>query len=268
MMSTPSHKSQADAQPNRRPLLVFHKLLGRFSYGATNYSPDRFERLLSQLAQSGWPGVGADDEAPERGRGVVISFDDGYLHLADQLPDIMARLELRPLIFMPADLIGRSNNWDYSHRWCPTPHLDEAGLRRLAESNVTIGSHGASHCDLTTCTPRQLKRELEDSRHRLQDITGQSIDYLSYPFGRCHQRVTEAAEVAGYRRGYTMSFPQPTDTALTCGRYPVYGFDTLWSIRQKLDHGPAYQVERFKTAAIGRLSGGTVFLNRLRRHSS
>ena len=199
---------------------------------------------------------------------MVISFDDGYLHLADLLPELMMRLNLRPLIFMPSDLLGHSNDWDYSHRWCPTPHLDIAELRRLAELNVTIGSHGVSHSDLTSCSPVQLKRELEDSRHRLQDITGQPIDCISYPFGRCNQRVIECAEAAGYRRGFTMNFPRPTDGPLTGGRYPVYGFDTLWSIRQKLEHGPAYQIERLKTAAIGRLSGGTVFLNRLRRRSS
>jgi peptidoglycan/xylan/chitin deacetylase (PgdA/CDA1 family) len=166
---------------------------------------------------------------------------------------------------MPSDLIGRSNEWDYSHRFCPTPHLDTTGLRRLSDLGATIGSHGGSHCDLTSCSPDKLRNELIESRQRLQDITGQPIECISYPFGRCNRRVTEAAGEAGYRRGFTMNFPSRTDDPLACGRYPVYGFDTHWSIRQKLDHGPAYQIERFKTAAIGRLSGGTVLLNYLRR---
>ncbi len=264
-MSTQSQKSKSDRHAELAPLLVFHKLLGHLTYGATNYSPARFERLLIQLGSSGWPVIDICGTLPEQGRGVVISFDDGYLHVADLLPDLIGRLGLRPLIFMPSGLIGHTNDWDYSHRFCPTPHLDETGLRRLAEAGVTFGSHGTTHRDLTLCSPSQLKNELEDSRSRLQDITGQSVDTISYPFGKCNARVIEAASEAGYSRGFTMSFPQASDNPLACGRYPVYGFDTFWSIRQKLEHGPAYHIERLKTAAIGCLAGGTVLLNRLRR---
>lgn len=265
MMSTQSQKSKSDRLAELPPLLVFHKLLGHLTYGSTNYSPTRFERLIIQLERSDWPSIDIGNAIADQGRGVVVSFDDGYLHLADLLPEFIERLGLRPLIYMPSDLIGFSNDWDYSHRLCPTPHLDETGLRRLAEAGVTIGSHGQTHRDLTLCSPSQLKCELEDSRSRLQDITGQSIDTISYPFGRCNARMIEAAGQAGYARGFTMNFPQAGDDPLACGRYPVYGFDTLWSIRQKLEHGPAYHIERLKTAAIGRLAGGTVLLNRLRR---
>jgi len=199
---------------------------------------------------------------------MVISFDDGYLHLAELLPNLIAQFDLHPLIFVPSGLIGRSNDWDYSYRWCPTPHLNKSALRRLVELNVTIGSHGVSHCDLTSCNHVLLKQELEDSRHQLQDITGQPIDYISYPFGRCNVRVTESAAAADYRRGFTMNFPQPSDEPLSRGRFPVYGFDTPWSIRQKLEHGPAYQIEKLKATVVGRLSGGTVLLNFLKRRSS
>ena len=38
---------------------------------------------------------------------MVVSFDDSYLHLAEVLPELISRLHLRPLIFVPTGLIGR-----------------------------------------------------------------------------------------------------------------------------------------------------------------
>jgi len=248
-----------------RPVLVFHKLLDRFSYGATNFSPSRFERLMVTLLKSGWYSASPGEALSERERGVVVSFDDGYHHLADVLPDLIARLDLRPVIFVPTELIGRPNRWDYSYRWRPTPHLDRAAIRRLAELPVTFGSHGGSHTDLTLCRPAHLSREVADSRKLLQDLTGQAINSISYPFGRFNNRVLAAVQDAGYRHGFTMRFPHRSDTPLTWGRLPVYGFDTIWSVCQKLERGPAYQLERFKARIVNRLSGGTVLLNRLRR---
>ena len=260
----------SENQIHRPAVLVFHKLLSRFSYGVTNYSIARFERLLEAVVKTGRRFVPLETEAarPQEGRGVAISFDDGYAHLSDHLPGLIERLPFRPVIFMPAGLIGRTNDWDYSYRLCPTPHLDRRSIRSLVDRGVEFGSHGLSHCDLTRCTGPSLKKQLTDSRKLLQDITGQAVNSISYPFGRSDRRVAQAAAEAGYRQGYTMSFPGDTDQPLERGRIPVYAFDTRWSLQRKLGGGLAGQVERLKTATVNRLAGGTVLLNRLRSRPS
>jgi peptidoglycan/xylan/chitin deacetylase (PgdA/CDA1 family) len=250
-----------------RPItLVFHKLLEDFTYGVTNYSPFRLERLLQTLQNRGWQFPAPDDGTKmEQGRGVVISFDDGYRHLSEILPALMERYSFRPIVFMPTGLLGQSNRWDYSHRLRATPHLDRDTVRNLAASGVVFGSHGTTHRDLTSCTTPELKQELEDSRRALQDLTGQEVDEISYPFGRCDRRVIDAAQRAGYHYGFTMRFPRVSDQPLTFGRVPVYAFDTPWSIDRKLTPGFVQQLERLKTDTVNRLSGGTIWLNRLRR---
>lgn len=241
-------------------VLVFHKLLAQVSFGVTNYSPRRLEHLLKTLSDAGWSLV-----SHEPGKRLLITFDDGYQHLEDVLPPLMSRLSFLPIIFVPTALIGKPNRWDYSYRLRLTPHLDRDAIRRLADLGVIFGSHGSTHSDLTRCRKSDLETELVDSRKILQDLTGQQVQTLSYPFGRCNNPVKAAAQEAGYQVAYTMRFPQESDPPLARGRFPVYGFDTRWSVCQKLDRGPAYQIERFKTATVGRLSGGTVLLNRLRR---
>jgi len=250
-----------------RPVtLVFHKLLEGFTYGVTNFAPDRFEHLLQTLRSQGRTFSSVQGEATaEEGRGVVISFDDGYGHLAEILPVLMERHSFRPIVFMPTALLGGSNRWDYSHFLRRVPHLDRDQVRNLAALGVMFGSHGATHCDLTSCSASELKRELWDSRNALQDLTGQEVELLSYPFGRYNQRVAEEIQEAGYRCGYTMRLPRIDDHHFSIGRVPIYSFDTPWSISRKLRPGIVNALERFKTDAVNRLSGGTIWLNRLRR---
>jgi peptidoglycan/xylan/chitin deacetylase (PgdA/CDA1 family) len=250
-----------------RPItLVFHKLLEGFTYGVTNYSPFRFEHLLQTLQSNGWQFSSPWDSAETRqGRGVIVSFDDGYGHLSQVLPALMERYSFRPIVFMPTGLLGKTNRWDYSYRLRATPHLDLNAVRSLAALGVVFGSHGTTHRDLTSCTTPELKQELEDSRKALQDHTGQEIYEISYPFGRCDRRVIDEAQRAGYRCGFTMRFPYISDQPLTLGRVPVYAFDTPWCVCRKLAPGFVRQVERLKTETVNRLSSGTIWLNRLHR---
>jgi peptidoglycan/xylan/chitin deacetylase (PgdA/CDA1 family) len=253
----------------RPTLLVFHKLTPVFTFGVTNYPPQKLHKLIDTLTAAGWCFDCSANKCSKsvEGRGsLAISFDDGYEHLADHLPELMPRHNLQPLVFIPTDLEGQSNAWDYSHLFRPFKHLNRELIQRLSLHGVIFGSHGASHCDLTRCRGDALTRELSDSRKRLQDWTGQSVDSISYPFGRCNEHVRNAAEESGYLSGFTMQFPTPEDHALARGRVPVYSFDTSLSISAKLGSGLANQLERTKSAIVTRLSGGTVWLNRIRRN--
>jgi len=250
----------------RPTVLVFHKILDDITYSVSNYRPSRLARLLTVLRSCGWHFDHPVEQAEGsvQGRGLAASFDDGYQHLGDVLPGLMEACGVVPIVFVPAGLIGRPNRWDYNHRLRPVNHLDRQSIRQLANLGVAFGSHGLSHCDLTGCKPPELEKELVASRAILQDLTGQEITALSYPFGRCDERVIDAAAEAGYRHGFTMAFPAPDDRPLTRGRVPVYGFDTAWSVCCKLKPGPLRRLERAKAATVNRLSSGTVWLNRLR----
>jgi len=250
----------------RPTVLVFHKILDDITYSVSNYRPSRLACLLTVLQSCGWRFGHPLERASEsgQGRGLAAGFDDGYQHLCDVLPELTESCGVVPVVFVPAGLIGRPNRWDYNHRLRPLNHLDRPSIRALADLGVTFGSHGLSHRALTGCTPPELEKELVDSRAILQDLTGQEISAVSYPFGRCDERVIDAATAAGYRHGFTMALPTPHDRPLARGRVPVYAFDTPWSVCRKLEPGPLRRLERAKAAIVNRLSSGTVWLNRLR----
>lgn len=71
-------------------------------------------------------------------------------------------------------------------------------IRELAETNVEIGAHSDSHPELDQLDDDTLRRELGDSRARLEDGIGAPVRALAYPFGYSSRRVRLAARAAGY----------------------------------------------------------------------
>ncbi len=271
MSSGSNQKIGAEASGVIPRILAFHKVAEGFSFGATNFSPRRFKRLLGFLLAQGYRFSDvAGGELTESDRACALTFDDGYAHLVQVLPECIEAYGIRPLIFVPTGLIGRSNSWDYSHVFVKSPHMTASDIRTLAGAGCEFGSHGVHHISLTGLSPRRLRLELTDSKQRLQDILGITVETISYPFGRTNPEVLEAAAEAGYKRGFTMDFPTPTDSPLTTGRLPVYGYDTALSLRRKLQPGRGYALEKLKARITNGLAGGTILWQRVfrRRHDS
>ncbi|UCE23527.1 MAG: polysaccharide deacetylase family protein [Candidatus Zixiibacteriota bacterium] len=255
-------QSTADSIPAR--ILTFHKLQPQFSFGSTNFSPRRFSRLLADLEQRGF-GFHSVDSLIYGGQGdsVAITFDDGYQHLAEHLPGLLEKYHLRPTIFVPTAFIGKPNRWDYSHLFQSTRHLDRSSIQTMAAMGVEFGSHGHSHLALTGLSDAALESELDTSRKILEDICGREVTRISYPYGRTNRRVLDLAAKSGYRHGFTMNFPTPDDPPLALGRLAIYGYDTLFTIHQKIAGGRLYWLEKIKARVTNRLSYGTTLYNRV-----
>ncbi len=243
--------------------LAFHKMQTSFSFSANNYSPRRFEILLKYLVENNYNFISIDDIGGEiKGKSVLITFDDGYAHLFKYLPQFIQKYKIKPLIFFPTNQIGKGNNWDYSHVFQNCPHMDTGLIKELSNAGVAFGSHSHHHCDLTALTFNQLTNELTRSKNIIEELINKEITSISYPFGKFNQNVTTKSKEVGYKFGFTMKFPNNDNTFLTIGRFPIYGFDTLFSIKQKIEHGLFYKCERFKSSCISKLSCGTVFLQK------
>ncbi len=244
-------------------VLALHKVSRHFSFGSTNFSPRRFRQLLLSLGEWGYDFCSLSNviEGTADANSCLITFDDGYQHLADVLVDLMVEFGFKPVVFVPTSFIGRENRWDYSHIFRNAPHLSKQSIKKLADSGVEFGSHGHRHVDLTSRSQAELHEELMISKSVLEDMTGKPVRSISYPFGMTNTTVLEAARDCGYAAGFTMRFPSVDDHALSMGRYAIYGYDTLFSIRRKLQPGPLQPIEKAKATLTNRLSGGTRLLN-------
>ena len=77
--------------------------------------------------------------------------------------------------------------------------LDADGLRVLAASGIEVGSHSATHRDLSSTDDEALlDAELSGSRAALEIALGRPVETFCYPYGRASAAARRAARRAGY----------------------------------------------------------------------
>ena len=169
-------------------------------------APRLFRSQLDYLAGRGWKGGALGDMAGPRGvRGAAgrdefcVTFDDGYLNVYDHACPALSERNMAATIYMVAGSVGGINDWDRKAGDSQESMMSAEQIRELSDSGFEIGSHTMTHPHLTELSDEQLRAELADSKHILEDITGKEVTAFSYPYGDCDSRVVEEVVAAGYR---------------------------------------------------------------------
>ena len=190
-----------------KPILMFHSIsTPQDSREKTYYtSPLRFHRFLSWLKMSKYVHVGPREflTSDVPARGVLLTFDDAYEDLYDELLPKLGEFNLKPLVFVVADRIGGTNYWDQRQGLRARSLLTLTQMREMQQHGVTFGSHSATHPLLTSLSDSELLREVCDSKTKLEDALGASVEWFAYPFGDVDRRVRAAVVEAGYKAAVT-----------------------------------------------------------------
>lgn len=136
------------------------------------------------------------DRVPEikaRGIDLEFTFDDGNLSDFQYAFPLLAERGRAAHFFVLAGRIGEPGS------------LSAEQIREMSEAGMTIGSHGWDHVDWRQADPDALRRELMDSRARIEDVAGHAITAAAVPFGLFDARVVAAAKAAGYRQIFASS---------------------------------------------------------------
>ena len=143
-------------------------------------------------------------------------------------------------------------------------------VREVESSGITIGSHTVSHPKLRNLKPRDVERELKDSKQTIEDQLGKTINAFSYPYAFPEQDVTfrdrlrECEMEAGYRYGVTtvLGSVRETSDRYFLPRIPVNEYDDTRLFQAKLEgaydwlHMPQliYKITRDHFKPLNRLS--------------
>lgn len=227
----------ADVDPWRKLILNYHSIWDApvpLAAGI-DLSPARFQQHLEHLVACGRRLVHLDELLADDAPGVAVTFDDGYLdNLTAALP-LLDRFQVPATVFVATDMLGKS--WDSAAG--PMPSLRADQLPRLvASGQVRVGSHGARHVDLTTLSDAELADDLGRSKATLEDLLGDEVPYLAYPFGAFDARVMAAARAAGYRDAFTVFSPAPAPFARV--RVPLARGDDRLRLRVKMSRPYAW----------------------------
>lgn len=224
------------------PILTYHHVTPEDLPSFSKYvvSPRMFAAQMGWLARHGFTSVDLASVVGERAnlprRPVVITFDDGYRACVEHAVPILERCGLSAVFFLVAGLMGASSRWLREEVGIELPLIDWPTARRLEAAGFTCASHTLSHPRLARVSEEACRRELAESRARLEHELGHAVLDLAYPFGSFNARVRAAVEEAGYRSACaeTPGRSRPSDDRLALRRIRVRGEESLFDFKMRV----------------------------------
>jgi GT2 family glycosyltransferase/peptidoglycan/xylan/chitin deacetylase (PgdA/CDA1 family) len=189
--------------------MMLHSICEPLSSEEASYyiEPRRFQRLMKWFQFAGYKTATLDQWLRNEiaDNQVLLTFDDAYDDLYEELLPLVIERRYTPVIFLVADRIGYSNVWDQADGLRARNLLSLAQIREMQKYGVEFGSHTLSHPWLPKVSHAQLQSEVADSKHRLEDLLGVEITSFAYPYGGVDQRVRSAVANAGYKLAFTIA---------------------------------------------------------------
>lgn len=190
------------------PILMYHRL-GRPPAGsrvAGHFAaPCLFAGQMRTLRKLGYTTVTLDQVATYATTGelpaerpVAITFDDGYACLHRLALPVLAKLGFTATVFLVAGHLGGDNPWDQAVGDVADTMLSVEQIRDMRAAGLRFGSHGLHHAHLDRLPEPELQAELSQSRLVLEEVLGEPVHHLAYPYGGYNEKVRAAAAGAGY----------------------------------------------------------------------
>jgi peptidoglycan/xylan/chitin deacetylase (PgdA/CDA1 family) len=221
------------------PILTYHKLgprPARVRLKGLYVSRELFAHQLAELRAADFRNGSLDAWAKSNtDRQLILTFDDGYVNVLRYGLDALAAAKFTAIQFLPANLLGKCNEWDVGLGEAREPIMDAGQVREWISAGHEIGSHSLAHPYLTRIPLAHAREEISASRKKLEDLFGRRIFHFCYPYGDWNEIVRDLVNEAGYATGCTtdvgMNTPADSPFALKrfTARYPTRNFKTVWS---------------------------------------
>lgn len=203
----PSAGQQKDDGAIPKCALLFHSIIEPLTMEDAAYliAPRRFHRLMRWFRTMGYSTLTTADWLTDAipAKRILLTFDDGCDDLYTELLPVVVEHHYTPVVFVVADLIGGTNLWDQAKGLRARKLLTLEQIREMRRYGVEFGSHSATHPLLTQLSDIQLRREVSDSRQKLEDLLGVEVACFAYPYGDVDDRVHAAVAEAGYQLAFT-----------------------------------------------------------------
>jgi peptidoglycan/xylan/chitin deacetylase (PgdA/CDA1 family) len=178
----------------------------KFSYAMEDiYSilPETFEWQVKYIKDNKIPVIGIDDlikfysTKTGPGENVLLTVDDGWKSIQNILP-VLDRQQVPAVFYLIAGEI-RDGAKEYL-----TPEELAAVMK---DKWAQFGCHSFSHPVLTRLDDAQLKYEVVDSKTKLEEMTGTTLNSFAYPFGILNKSVEKFSKqyyrvIFGVNDGY------------------------------------------------------------------
>lgn len=195
-----------------RPILMYHHV-GHRPRGVRLkglYMSERmFSRQIRELKAAGFITPPYDTVAscgPNTARHVYLTFDDGFCDVVRNAAAVLHQNGFRAMMFLVADLLGGTNQWQQRQGDAPAPLASVAQVQEWLAAGNEIGSHTLTHPRLTALPVELAREEIGASKKKLEDMFGRPIQHFCYPYGDWNERVRDLVAEAGYMTACTTDF--------------------------------------------------------------
>lgn len=170
-------------------------------------------------------------------RGIVaITFDDGYMALAEWAFPVLERHRLPATVFLIAETLtdtGHPVDWvDDPPPWALRTLTAEQVLAARTRG-TRFASHSWAHRNLVRLSEEECVRDLRDSKESLEELLREPVRVLAYPFGYHDAKVERAAARAGYDFGLALPDRREAVNRYAVPRVGVLRGDGTTTIRLK-----------------------------------
>jgi peptidoglycan/xylan/chitin deacetylase (PgdA/CDA1 family) len=158
---------------------------------------------------------------------IVFTFDDGYKDVFVNAIPILQKYGFTGTFAIATELLGRPTYavWD--------------DVIAAHNQGMEIVSHTENHLDLTSpvYSEADLHREIFDSKQKLEQELGVSVDFFVYPYGKYNQHVEDLLTQAGYKMAFTTAYSQylNENNLLSEPRVRVHGGNGLEKLKKIFD---------------------------------
>ena len=224
----------------------------------------RFAAQMAFLKRFGYQVLNLDQvlaclrgEYPIPSRAVALTFDDAYLSFLTHALPVLQGHGFPATVYAISGWVGRRAEWLAKDPGRPIPELmSSVQLREIGALGITVGSHTVNHPKLADVSTERQHRELADSKAALEDLLGEEVVHLCYPYGSFDLNTVRAAANCGYVSATTcLRGPaEPGDHALALPRKAISFGDNLigyfWKLAIKNTPKPQLSEWRRRLAAL------------------
>jgi peptidoglycan/xylan/chitin deacetylase (PgdA/CDA1 family) len=170
------------------------------------------------------------------GRTLAITFDDGYEDHFTTVYPILKEYGFPATIFLTVKYIN--GYWESEKatggriKGLSKNHILEMHQQGL----IQFGSHGCSHRNFLSIDEGAKISEIRDSKSFLEDLLGEDVPFISYPFGAFDEGIKNIVRETGYKAGFSIWSRKPDIYSIR--RIPLHTHDGL--MRFKFKVSPLY----------------------------
>lgn len=254
--------------------LMYHRLAPADVYQRTSGTERvftlpaaEFEKQILYLKQHGYAFVAPSDVLEMTAgrwqggqRAVLITFDDGCHSVHEIARPILQRHGANAVSFVTLD----SSSYVFHLGGLPDRRMTDEEIRGCHKAGIHIQSHTVSHRPLRGLEDAEIRRELSESKARLEQIIGGEVRFLAVPGNWWDHRVMQIAREVGYR-GVFVSNPGSTRQGTRLFGLPRVNIEGQLTIEQFAAAIRPFGIAQRRAAAIlkwlpGRLLGPRFWL--------